>query len=324
MPDQDPYPKARAIEKMVRPSAGNQDRYRLLDPVFENLALGTWSAVRRLLGEGAEVGWEATSTARFADYCEAIEPKTVFGIFRLAQWDGEGLIAMDAQLVDAVVESLLGGGHVVSTPPEPREQTMVDRAIAGRFMRLAIEEFGRAFARTDSRISPLTAKLIRLESDVRLLTVARRDETVTRATFEVVLGPSERGGRFDVLLPPAMLEPARRILLNAEPSSEHDGDRPSSSPLRAVLPEAPITLHAVLDRLTLSIADIAQWQEGTLLQLGVDAERPTIVYGEREEGRGPGRKMFVGRLGASQGRKAVRILEVIPESADTVGMGTLP
>jgi len=316
-------PKARAIEKMVRQRAAGHEHYPLLDLVFENLALGMWSAVRRLLGEGAEVAWDASATMRFADYREALGPGSVFGVFRIAEWGGEGAIAMDVQLVDAAVEALLGGGRAGGGPPGPREHTLVDRAIAGRFVRLAVDELARAFARADQSIGPVTARLARLESDVRLLTVARRDELVARATFRVALGREERGGRFDLLLPHSTLEPVRRKLLGAGPSGRHHRDAPDR-PLLAVLPEAPLTLHAVVDRLTLSLADIAQWREGTLLPLGVDAERPAILYGESEGSRSLGRKMFVGRLGASQGRKAVRILEVIPRAVDTLGKEALP
>jgi len=316
-------PKARAIEKMVRQRAGGHEHYPLLDLVSENLALGMWSTVRRLLGEGAEVAWDASATMRFADYREALGPGSVFGIFRIAEWGGEGAIAMDVQLVDAAVEALLGGGRAGGGPPGPREHTLVDRAIAGRFVRLAVDELARAFARADQSIGPVTARLARLESDVRLLTVARRDELVARATFRVALGREERGGRFDLLLPHSTLEPVRRKLLGAGPSGRHHRDAPDR-PLLAVLPEAPLTLHAVVDRLTLSLADIAQWREGTLLPLGVDAERPAILYGESEGSRSLGRKMFVGRLGASQGRKAVRILEVIPRAVDTLGKEALP
>jgi flagellar motor switch protein FliM len=260
---------------------------------------------------------------RFADYREALGPGSVFGVFRIAEWGGEGAIAMDVQLVDAAVEALLGGGRAGGAPPGPREHTLVDRAIAGRFVRLAVDELARAFARADQSIGPVTARLARLESDVRLLTVARRDELVARATFRVALGREERGGRFDLLLPHSTLEPVRRKLLGAGPSGRHHRDAPDR-PLLAVLPEAPLTLHAVVDRLTLSLADIAQWREGTLLPLGVDAERPAILYGESEGSRSLGRKMFVGRLGASQGRKAVRILEVIPRAVDTLGKEALP
>ena len=329
MPDQSQPPTARAIEKMVRQRAAGQEHHPLLDLVFENLALGMWSAVRRLLGESAEVAWNASATMRFADYREAIGSSSVFGIFRIAEWGGEGAIAMDVQLVDAAVEALLGGGHGSSRGPDgppsgPREHTVVDRAIAGRFVRLALDELARAFARADQSVGPLTTKLVRLESDARLLTVARRDERVARATFRVVLGEGERGGRFDLLLPHSTLEPVRRRLLGAGPSGRHGRDAPESSPLLAALPEAPLTLHAVVDRLTLSLADIAEWREGTLLPLGVDAERPAILYGENEGSRGLGRKMFVGRLGASQGRKAIRILEVIPRVADTAATEVLP
>jgi flagellar motor switch protein FliM len=320
MSDESQQPKARAIEKMVRQRAAGHGHHPQLDRVFESLAVGMWSAIRRLLGEDTEVAWEGNSSLRFADYCEAIEPRSVFGIFRAAESGGAGAIAMDAPLVDAAVERLLGGGHVGSAPPGPREHTMVDRAIAGRFLRLAVDELSRAFARTDQGIGPISARLVSLESDVRLLTVARRDEMVERASFQVVLGAGERGGRFDVLLPSSTLEPARGRVASAG----HRIDQPESSPLLAVLPETPLTLHAVVDRLTLSLAEIAEWREGTVLPLGVDADRPAILYGEKEGSPGLGRRMFVGRLGASQGRKAVRILEVVPKSADNVGTEVLP
>jgi flagellar motor switch protein FliM len=318
MSDVSEQPKTRAIEKMVRqrPAAGHE-RYPLLDRVFENLALGMWSAVRRVLGDGAEVAWEASSVSRFADYCEAVEPSSVFGICRLVEWDGEALITMGAPLVDAAVEALLGGGHVASATPGPRAPTMVDQAIAGRFIRLAIDELARAFVRTDQGTGPLTAKLLKVESNARLLTVARRDEMVVKASFQVVLGPDERGGGFDLLLPYATLEPVRRNLLCVAPPGRRQVDEAASSPLLSVLPQTPVALHAVVDRLKLSLAEIAEWRPGTLLPLGVDAERPTIVYGDKEESPGLGRKMFVGRLGASQGRKAVRVIEVIPAPAET-------
>jgi hypothetical protein len=94
--------------------------------------------------------------------------------------------------------------------------------------------------------------------------------------------------------------------------------------LLEILPEAPLTLHAVVDRLTLSLADIAAWREGALVPLGVGADRPVILYGEREAGPGLGRQMFVGQLGASRGRKAVRLIASNPEPVEMPGTEILP
>lgn len=321
MPDQSQQLKTRAIEKMVRQRA-REERRPLLDLVIENWTLGMWSAVRKLLSESAEVAWRASSASRFADYCGTVPQGSVFGVFRIAEWDGQGLIAMDTHLVDAAVEALLGGGHLVNATPAPREPTKVDRTIAGRFIRLAIDELARAFLRTDQGLAPLTVKLLKLESDPRLLTVARREEMVTNASFQVLLG--DRGGRYDLLMPHSMLEAASRKVANAQRPSRHHPEESEPSPLRAALPGTPLTLHAVVDRLTLTLADIAQWHEGMLLPLGVDAERPAILYGEKEGGPGLGHQMFIGRLGTSQGRKAVRILDVVPASADSVAIEGLP
>jgi flagellar motor switch protein FliM len=309
---------------MVRRRATDPDQSSLLALVPENLTYGVWSAVRRLLGESTEIRAAPTSLVRFSDYCGAAEPNSVFGTFRLSEWNGSGLIVMDSRLVDVAVETLLGGGEVASTAAEARELTTVDRAIAGRFIRGAIEELARVFARTERNAGPLTAKLDKLDTDPRLLTVARRQDIVAKASFEVVLPQGEQGGRLDLLLPDAILEPARRKLRHLEPPAGHGADEPAAGPLLEILPETPLTLHAVVDRMTLSLEDIAAWREGTLLPLGVDADRPVMLYGERETGPGLGRQMFVGRLGASRGRKAVRIIAANLESAGKTGTEVLP
>jgi flagellar motor switch protein FliM len=292
--------------------------------VSENLTYGMWSAAQRLLGDGTEVRAQPASLVRFADFCEGAEPNSVFGTFRLSEWGGNGLIVMEPRLVDVAVEALLGGGKVSGTVPAKRELTTVDRTIAARFMRLAIDELARVLTRTERSIGPLTAKLVKLESNARLLTVARRDDLVVKTSYDVVLSQGELGGRFDLLLPDAILEPSPRKLRHLEPPARHGIEEPVAGPLLAILPDTPLTLHAVVDRLTLSLADIAMWQEGTLLPLDVDAELPITLYGEREAGPGLGRQMFVGRLGASQGRKAVRIIAANAESVEMPGAEVLP
>jgi flagellar motor switch protein FliM len=319
MSDVSPAPKNRAIEKMVRQRATDPERTPLPASLSENLTYGVWRAVQRLLGDGSEVRAQPASLVRFADYCEAAEPNSVFGTFRLGEWAGNGLIVMESRLVDVAVETLLGGGDLAGTAPEKRELTTVDRAIAGRFIRVALEELARVFTRTEQDAGPLSAKLVKLESNARLLTVARRDDTVVKTSFDVVLSKGERAGRFDLLLPDAILAPARRKSRHTQPPTGHATDAPVAGPLLAILPQTPLTLHAVVDRLTLSLADIAAWREGTLLALGVEAERPIMLYGEREAGAGLGRQMFVGRLGASQGRKAVRIVAASSESSEKPG-----
>jgi flagellar motor switch protein FliM len=322
MADESQGPKKRAIEKMVRRRATDPEQSPLLAALPENLSYGVGSAVRRLLGEATEVRSGPPSLVRFGDYCEAAEQNSVFATFRLSEWGGNGLMVMEARLVDVALETLLGG-KVAGAVPEKRELTSVDRAIAGRFIRVAIDELARAFARTEQNVGPLTAKLVKLESNTRLLTIARRQDTVVKASFEVVLSQAEHGGRLDLLLPDALLEPARRKPRHRETQARQSSDAPAG-PLLAILPETPLTLHVVVDRLTLSLADIATWQEGMLLPLGVDAERPVMLYGERETGPGLGRQMFVGRLGASRGRKAVRIIAANPEPADKSGVEVLP
>lgn len=324
MPEANPNPKMRAIEKMVRRRAVDPERSPLLAALPENLTYGVWGATRRLLGGGAEVHAAPTSLVRFADYCATAEPNSVFGTFRLSHWGGDGLIVMGCRLVDVAVETLLGGGKLVGPAAAEREHTTIDRAIAGHFIRIVIDELARVFTHTAQAPGPLSAKLVKLESNPRLLTVARQEDSVAKAGFEVIPSPGEAGGRLDLLLPDAILEPARRKLRHLHPAASRATGAPAATPLLEILPETPLTLHAVLDRLTLSLAEVAAWREGTLVPLGVGAERPVTLCGERQAGPGLGRQMLVGRLGASQGRKAVRVIASTLGSADKPGAEVLP
>src|SRR5919108_4597218 len=245
MADESQAPKKRAIEKMVRRRATDPEQSPLLASLPENLAYGVGSAVRRLLGEATEVRAGPPSLVRFGDYCEAAEQNSVFATFRLSEGSGNGLMVMEARLVDVALETMLGG-KVAGAVPENRELTSVDRAIAGRFIRVAIDELARAFARTEQNVGPLTAKLVKLESNTRLLTIARRQDTVVKASFEVVLSQAEHGGRLDLLLPDAILAPARRKPRHGETQARQNSDAPAAGPLLAILPEMPLTLHAVV------------------------------------------------------------------------------
>jgi flagellar motor switch protein FliM len=309
---------------MVRRRATDLERTPLLALVPENLPHAVWSVVRRLLGEGSDVRADPTSLAQFAGYCEAAEPNSVFGTFRLSEWAGNGLIVMDPRLVDVAVETLLGGGKVARSGSEKRDLTTVDRAMASRFMRVIADELARILAHTERDAGPLTARLVKVDSDPRLLTVARRQDMVAKVGFEILLEQGETGGRLDLLLPEPLLEPTRRKLRQLKPLAGQGADAPDAGPLLEIMPETPLTLHAVVDRLMLSLADIATWEEGTVLPLGVGAECPVTLYGEREAGPGLGRQMFVGRLGASRGRKAVRIIAANPEASDRAAMEVLP
>jgi flagellar motor switch protein FliM len=308
MPVDAPQLATRAIEKMVRQHTG-QDHYPLLEAVFQSFTLGLWGALQRVAGDPAEVSQSTSALARFGAYRDGIAPGAMPAVFRMEEWDGEGLVVLDSPLVDAAIETFLGGGRVGARPPEPRPHTPADRAVAGRLIRLIIEQLGQAFVAADHARAPVTARLVRVESKPQLVAIDRDDGNAAVATFEVVLGPNDQRGGFEIVLPYATLEPVRTALLKPHGGERRRAERRGQRRQLTMMPATTITLHAVVDRLRVSVSDIASWEVGAVVRLDADSEQPIAIYGQ-QDGKGIGPRLFTGHLGAARGRRAIRILDV--------------
>lgn len=308
MSEDAPQLATRAIEKMVRQHTGHE-HYPLLEAVFQSFTLGLWATLQRVAGDSVEVSHTTSALTRFGTYRDGIAPGAMLAVFRIEEWDGEGLVVLDARLVDAAVEALLGGGRVGGRPSEPRPPTPADRAIAGRLIRLIIEQLAQAFIATDEAMAPLTARLVRVETKPQLVAIDRDDGNAAVATFEAVLGPDDQRGGFEIVLPYATLEPVRAALLKPHAGERRRAGRREPRGALAVMPATTVTLHAVVDRLRVSLSEIASWEVGTFVRLGADSEQPITIYCE-QDGRGIGQRLFTGHLGAARGRRAIRILDI--------------
>ncbi|MGH6945652.1 MAG: flagellar motor switch protein FliM [Geminicoccaceae bacterium] len=296
----------RAIERMVRRQAATQQRFALLEAVFETFTLQLWTSLRRLAGDEAQVVYKSSEVVRFCEVRDGIQPGALLAVFHFKEWHGHALILLDAPMVDAAIEALLGGGQVGNSSPAPRAYTVADRAVVGRLARATIDALARAFLETDPSLGPLTGQLVRFETSSGLAVVERNDGLTTLARFEATIAKGH-GGRFDLVLPHSMMEPVRRASQRTHRGGRRPGAAASPGELLPLLPNTAVTLHAVVDRVRVSAYEIAGWQVGSLVTLDADAGQPVAVYCEREGNRSIGQKVFMGRLGSSRGRRAIRI-----------------
>lgn len=310
MTEADAQPAARTIEKMVRRRSGAQEQAGAFDAAFGRLALRLWQALQRLAGEQARCALRQSSTMSFADYRSGLETASLLAVFELGESAREGLVALTPRLADAAIELLLGGGRVPRPEaPADRRYTPADAAVARRFVRLVIGELAQTLADVEGATGRLGTRLVKTESNPEFVALGPDEGAVAVARFEAVLGPEGDGGMFDVVLPRSTLERVYRPPRQRRWSEPADSD--PSQGWRTAMPDAPITLQAVVDRIGMTLLDLARWQVGTLVPLDAAAEQPLTVYCEGRGSQSLGRPIFAGRLGSSRGRRAIRVVEVI-------------
>ena len=115
---------------------------------------------------------------------------------------------VDSGLIYSIVDVLLGGRRgTAAMRIEGRPYTTIERNLVERMVTVVLSDMSAAF----DPVSPVTFRFDRLETNPRFATIARPANAAVLARLRIDM--EDRGGRIELLLPYATLEPVRELLL---------------------------------------------------------------------------------------------------------------
>src|SRR3546814_4908298 len=109
-------------------------------------------------------------------------------------------------------------------------------------------------------LAPVNFSYDRIETNPRFATIARPANAAILARLRVDM--EDRGGRLELLLPYATLEPVRELLLQMFMGEKFGRDSIWESHLTAELWPTEIKIDAVLDEFEIKLLDVLNWQVG--------------------------------------------------------------
>jgi flagellar motor switch protein FliM len=112
----------------------------------------------------------------------------------------------------------------------------------------------------------------------------------------------DRGGRLELMLPYATLEPVRELLLQMFMGEKFGRDSIWENHLATELWFTEVEVDAVLDEIYLPLSDVMNWQVGTQIQLQTKPEDDIML----RCGMVP---LFKASMGRKSGKVAVRVSE---------------
>lgn len=270
------------------------DRLPLLQPVLERLAERLPRALGNFAGVKVEATAETPATVKLGDYLDNLPLPALLAVWRADAWGGGGLVAMDGALTEALLDVLLGGRRFSGAARNARRAyTPIERAVAGRAVGAILAELGAAFL----PVAPVEFRLERLETDTRLAAIVPLHSAAALARFAVTL--DKRGGRLEIALPYATLEPVA-VLMGRDHVGGGAPDARWERKLAGELGAAEVRIDAVLDRVTMKLRDVLGWKIGSRVNLNATPES------EIELSSG-GVKLLQGKLGRAGDRLAVRV-----------------
>jgi flagellar motor switch protein FliM len=293
------------IERIISSGLVAYERLPMLEIVFDRLVRLMTTTLRNFTSDNVEISIDAMASQRFGDYLNSIPLPAMLAVFKAEQWDNYGLIVIDSALIYSVVDVLLGGRRgTAAMRIEGRPYTTIERTLVERLIGVVLNDLQTAF----QPIGDVTFRFDRLEVNPRFAAISRLSNAVVVSRMRIEM--EDRGGRIEVLLPYATLEPVRELLLQQYMGETLGRDSIWETHLAEELRQTDIVLDAVLDEQVMDFATVLALRVGDILPLNVSPGTPVQLR------CGP-TPIFEGRTGRRGTRLAVLIDRVLSQEAQT-------
>lgn len=287
------------IQAILNSALVSYERLPMLEVVFDRLVRMMSTSMRNFTSDNVEVSLDNIVSLRFGDYLNSIPLPAMLAVFKAEEWDNYGLLTIDSSLIYSIVDVLLGGRRgTAAMRIEGRPYTTIERNLVERMLHVVLSDLSAAF----DPLSPVTFRFDRLETNPRFATISRPSNAAIVAKLRIDM--EDRGGRLELLLPYATLEPVRELLLQMFMGEKFGRDSIWETHLAEELWMTDVELEAVLDEQVMPLKDILDLRVGSRIMLNAV---PDSVIELRCGDVG----MFGGRMGRKGNRIAIRVDEQI-------------
>ena len=283
------------MQAIVDSAMVSYERLPMLEIVFDRLLRMMSTSLRNLTSDNVEVSLDSITSIRFGDYLETIPMPAMISVFKAEEWDNYGLMIVDSALIYSIVDVLLGGRRgTAAMRIEGRPYTTIERNLVERMVTVVLSDLSAAF----DPLSPVTFRFERLETNPRFATIARPANAAVLARLRIDM--EDRGGRIELMLPYATLEPVRELLLQMFMGEKFGRDSIWETHLANELWNTDVELDAVLDQVVVSLSEVMNWRPGSQIMLNAVPSSPIgLRCGEIP--------LFVGGMGQKNGNMAIKI-----------------
>ena len=252
------------IQAILRNNMVSYERLPMLEIVFDRLIRLMATSLRNYTQDNVEVTLDSIESMRFGEYIDSLTLPTLLSVFKTEEWDNYGLITLDSAIIYSMVDVLLGGRHgTAAMRIEGRPYTPIELNIIKEIIQLILGDLATAF----DPITSVGFVFDRLETNPRFATITRMSNAVIVAHLRIDM--EDRGGKIDLMIPYATLEPIRDLLVQMFMGERFGRDTIWENHLMSQLWETNVDVQAVIKETTALLSDVSKWQKGSFFPLDV-------------------------------------------------------
>lgn len=257
------------IRALINSAMVSYERLPMLEIIFDRLVRLTTTSLRNFTSDNVEVSLDSITSVRFGDYLNSIPLPAILAVFKAEEWDNLGLVTVDSSLIYSIIDVLLGGGRgTTAIRVEGRPYTTIEINLVRRMVEIILQDANQAFA----PLSPVKFNLERLETNPRFATISRPANAAT--LVELRIDMEDRGGKVEILIPYATLEPIRELLLQSFMGEKFGRDATWESHLATEMFNANMEIDAVLFEQDMPISEMINLQVGQTVLFDAGPDDP--------------------------------------------------
>jgi flagellar motor switch protein FliM len=266
------YTDKSGVRAIINSALVSYERLPMLEIVFDRLVRLMTTSLRNLTSDNVEVSLDQITSIRFGDYLNSIPLPAMIAVFRAEQLDNFGLVTIESNLIYSIVDVLLGGRRgTVAMRVEGRPYTTIERELVTRMIEVVLQDATQAFA----PLTQVNFNLERIETNPRFAAIARPPNAALVVHLRIDM--EDRGGRLELLLPYATLEPIRKLLLQQFMGEKFGRDNIWEGHLATELWHTRVEVRAVMDEMKAPLKTVLNLKVGDTLMLNAPAEAPVTL-----------------------------------------------
>jgi flagellar motor switch protein FliM len=245
------------VQALINSALVSYERLPMLEIVFDRLVRLATTSLRNFTSDNVEVSMESISSVRFGDYLNSIPLPAILSVIKAEEWDNFGLLTVDSNLIYSMIDVLLGGRRIGGQiRVEGRPYTTIEMALARRMIEVILDDTHKAF----EPVTQVNFKLERIETNPRFAAISRPANAAI--LIELRIEMDDRGGKIEILLPYATIEPIREQLLQMYMGEKFGRDPIWEGHLASEIYAADVQLEAVLHEFDLPLSRALNMKPG--------------------------------------------------------------
>ena len=245
------------------------EKLPMLEVVFDRLVRMLSSSFRSFTSDNVDVSIDSMVSMRFDDYLNSIPMPALLVVYRAVEWENFGIITIDASQIYSTVDILLGGRRTAKpVRVEGRPYTTIEQDIVKKMTDILLSDMSSSF----DPLSPVSFTFERIESNPRFAQITRPNSAVLLVRLRVDM--EERGGMIEILMPHAMLEPIRDLLLQMFMGEKFGQDSVWERHLGREVEQTYIDIEAILDERKISLGEVVDLKIGSTILFDVSPNDP--------------------------------------------------